>query len=421
METKSNYVIDLVSNSLKFTPRKGTIEVRIRYRGLVEPEAMPRIQYSNRGLPTIALRSRKPSDALDGASNAPKFSLQGMRFDFEVEDTGTGIPEHLQQEIFKPFIQGDLALSKKHGGIGLGLAICAQLAEMMGGTITVKSTVDIGSTFTLSLPLRYTKESVPSVSGSLARASAPASAPSLCSSIQFDKFSTRSRMSRDIRSAARSARGSVGSQDNRMSKRDAPRLIGLSQPYLVDTNLSAEEDDNISPLLDQNHHQESHTTHVRLEPIQSVSSPLEPVDRADFAPDSDHEAQYISGKKLKVPQRRSGPEPSALKVLVAEDNHINQQVILRLLKLENVSNITLAEDGEEALEIIRKSLPGPEGGSDDVQPFTLVLMDSECFLLLPRYRGTFVNVFTQSKCPKWMELKPPKGFENWDLKLRSSH
>ena len=351
--------------------------MRIRYRGLVEPEAMPHVQYSNRGAPAIALRSRKPSDALDGASTIQKPTLQGMRFDFEVEDTGTGIPEHLQQEIFKPFIQGDLALSKKHGGIGLGLAICAQLAEMMGGTITVKSTVEIGSTFTLSLPLRYTKESVPSVSGSLARASS-ARAPSICSSIQFDKISTRSLMSRDIRSAARSARGSIGSQD-RIPKRDTTRLVGLSQPYLIDTNLSGEEDDNISPLLDQNRHQDSHTAGVRLEPIQSVTTPLELVDRADFAPDTNHE--MANGKKLKVSPQRSGSESASLKILVAEDNQINQQVILRLLKLENVSSVTLAHDGEEALDIIRKSLPGLEGNGDQVKPFSLVLMDSKCLFL----------------------------------------
>ena len=53
-------------------------------------------------------------------------------FDFTVEDTGPGIHKHRQQDVFKPSVQGDLALSKKHGGIGLGLVICSQLAGMMG-------------------------------------------------------------------------------------------------------------------------------------------------------------------------------------------------------------------------------------------------------------------------------------------------
>src|SRR6201999_348834 len=150
----------------KFTPTKGTVEVRIRYRGFVAPEAMPEVMYSNSRAPQQGALS-KAFQRISAEKAQPKSSLKGLMFDFEVEDTGPGIPERLQQDIFKPFVQGDLALSKKHGGVGLGLAICSQLADMMGGEISLKTTVDIGSTFTLSLPLRYTKEAVPSVPDSL--------------------------------------------------------------------------------------------------------------------------------------------------------------------------------------------------------------------------------------------------------------
>ena len=66
-------------------------------------------------------------------------------FEFEVEDSGPGIPEHLQNKIFGPFVQGDLGLSKKFGGTGLGLSICSQLAGLMKGTINLKSELGHGS------------------------------------------------------------------------------------------------------------------------------------------------------------------------------------------------------------------------------------------------------------------------------------
>jgi osomolarity two-component system sensor histidine kinase SLN1 len=64
----------------------------------------------------------------------------------------------MQQKIFEPFVQGDLGLSKKYGGTGLGLSICSQLATLMGGSISLKSTLGVGTTFTMQVPLKYVKD-----------------------------------------------------------------------------------------------------------------------------------------------------------------------------------------------------------------------------------------------------------------------
>ncbi len=97
-------------------------------------------------------------------SNAAKFTDAGYislnlrkhgrdAFKIIVEDTGVGIPSHLQETIFEEFRQVDSSHSRKAGGTGLGLSIVRKLVLMMGGNIRVKSQVEEGSMFEIILPL----------------------------------------------------------------------------------------------------------------------------------------------------------------------------------------------------------------------------------------------------------------------------
>ena len=69
-----------------------------------------------------------------------------------VADTGVGIPEERLEAVFSPFTQLGRALNSPNTGVGLGLAISRELARGMGGDVTVASQVNVGSTFTLTLP-----------------------------------------------------------------------------------------------------------------------------------------------------------------------------------------------------------------------------------------------------------------------------
>ncbi|WP_020400051.1 ATP-binding protein [Kordiimonas gwangyangensis] len=106
-------LINLASNSLKFTNQGGVV-IRLH------PKAFP--------------------------TGQPGWVL-------EVEDTGIGIPEEKQATLFDRFTQVDTALSRRHGGVGLGLAICRELVDRMEGKISVRSTPGVGTTMRVHLPL----------------------------------------------------------------------------------------------------------------------------------------------------------------------------------------------------------------------------------------------------------------------------
>jgi len=119
------------------------------------------------------------------AGNAVKFTERGsvtvhvtaqeetethVRLKFSVRDTGVGISPEAQSRIFESFTQGDQSTTRRFGGTGLGTTIAKQLVELMGGRIGMESSVGLGSTFWFEIALEKQPERVEAAAGELSGA-----------------------------------------------------------------------------------------------------------------------------------------------------------------------------------------------------------------------------------------------------------
>ncbi|KAJ5485503.1 Two-component system protein B [Penicillium diatomitis] len=310
-------LINLVSNSLKFTPERGTVEVRIRCLG-EQHGPLEEIDFSvgsRSGNPQMLLDTtpirKNVSEKLQAVERSSEdhismiARLPQLVFQFEVEDNGPGIPAHLHRRVFDPFVQGDLGLNRKYGGTGLGLSICAQLSRIMGGLILLDSQEGRGSQFTLRIPLRFVKEVAPST---LAPSTPGSRTPSVLS---LEEFSNAARTPSNH--SVRNETVAPGFEKSEVQ----PRLVGLSQPFFT--------------------------------PTVPANSPASPPNA-----NGDLDVQEDGTKKIRV--------------LVAEDNKVNQEVVRRMLALEEVYDVTMVKDGQEAFDTVKANM-------DKGTVFDLIFMD----------------------------------------------
>ncbi len=135
-------------------------------RPMVKSEQLHLVKEIEPDLPPLFTdRDKVRQIVMNLLSNAVKFTKegtvsitaqrQGEALVVAVADTGIGIPEEALGDIFEAFRQVDGSTTRRYGGTGLGLSISRQLARLLGGDVTVESTIGVGSTFTLSLPIDY--------------------------------------------------------------------------------------------------------------------------------------------------------------------------------------------------------------------------------------------------------------------------
>jgi signal transduction histidine kinase len=117
------------------------------------PDALPRVRADGHRLGQVI--SHLVSNAIKFTENGSIKIVGELRGDvvaISVSDTGIGIPEDAIARIFEGFYQVDHRLGRRHQGTGIGLTLVDRLVRLMGGEITVRSTVGAGSTFTFTIP-----------------------------------------------------------------------------------------------------------------------------------------------------------------------------------------------------------------------------------------------------------------------------
>ena len=139
---------NLADNAVKFTEHGGIV-IRVE---CVDPAPEARHGDSEWTAPT----------AVD-ARDVPSWPY--CRLLFTLSDTGIGIAPDRMDRLFKAFSQADASTTRKYGGTGLGLAISGKLVELMGGSIHIESTEGKGSTFTFSLPFPHNEALSPLAAG----------------------------------------------------------------------------------------------------------------------------------------------------------------------------------------------------------------------------------------------------------------
>lgn len=100
-----------------------------------------------------AVKYNRPSGSVTAVAEAHDADEASVTVRFTVADTGQGISEEFQQEMFEPFTR-DTSLEATASGTGLGLPIVKRLTDMLGGSISVRSELGVGTTFTVILPFR---------------------------------------------------------------------------------------------------------------------------------------------------------------------------------------------------------------------------------------------------------------------------
>lgn len=245
---------------------------------------------------------------------------------FVVRDNGPGIAPHLQARVFEAFVQGEIDNTRvRKAGVGLGLNICEELAKRMGGSISLKSELGHGAEFTFKLPLRY--------------------------------VSTKRNSSRGITNENQKnlwPEYELYNTDTIMKKAEAE--LGVSKKISSGINSGVTTPKSEKKSFNADHSDADTKKEESIPDLPTLHG---------FEGNNDDQARPPLNR---APTASSAPVDTALRVLVADDNKVNQEIMKRMLNLEGLADIEVADDGLEAIEKAKLA-------ADDGKLFDIIFMD----------------------------------------------
>lgn len=290
---------------------------------------------------------------------------------FAVQDTGVGIPVEKQRSIFDAFSQADSSMTRKYGGTGLGLTISSRLVERMGGRIWVESELGRGSTFHFTARFRFQKIS--------ARKDEPLGLDMLrdLRALIVDDNATNRRILQEMLIALRIK--PTLAEGGRQALEILEQVEVEKSPFsLVLLDAQMPELDGFALVEKLKQDSQFRDTVVimltsaglrgdaaRCRELGIKAYLTKPIRRSDLL----EAIRMVLGSQTRTPQSTSlitihslRESRRQLRVLVAEDNVVNQKLAVRLLEKRG-HRVVLAETGRAALAAL------------DTESFDLILMD----------------------------------------------
>ena len=265
-------------------------------------------------------------------------AIQGADDDIVIGvwDTGIGIVSEARSRIFEKFTQADASTTRKYGGTGLGLTICRNFASLMGGELEIHDTeTGVGTLIQVRLPLPRSAEKKPSYRGEFAL-------------LTDDDLLAESVAQHALRAGV-----------------DCHRIRSLKDPSLIKVSAVMADERLSQSLLDAIEDADALPRRILLSDIRSFSPRLyKDAWTALHKPITQGNLEEALFNEQKVLQQRSEKRRLSGKVLVAEDNKVNQLLANEILTSIGLT-VTMVENGQEAVTAFSK------------QNFDIILMDCQ--------------------------------------------
>jgi two-component system, sensor histidine kinase and response regulator len=304
--------------------------------------------------------------------NAIKFTMHGevvlrvgiagyedglVHLRFQVQDTGVGIPPEARQRIFTPFEQVDSSTTRCFGGTGLGLSISRRLVELMGGLLVLDEPSGPGSSFSWTIALPFRDEHRPTIDAGCMRGADVL--------VVGGPAGHQESMAMHLQGLNCSSIACHDAQDALQRLRSGPPVLAI----LVD----GRSDDDLACAL----RSDPALSGIHLIHLVPLGHPGPP-DAHTLSLPVRHAALRqvltMSMRTSAVPQDRPGRLPTSLRVLLVEDDPINQTVARTILTARG-AQVTVVGDGDAALQVLATDC------------FSAVLMDCQ-MPVMDGYRTT---------------------------------
>ncbi|MCG9649060.1 response regulator [Vibrio brasiliensis] len=324
-------------------------------------------------------------------NNAVKFTEQGeitvhvtrtphsdqkVELKFSVQDTGIGMSPEQSDKLFSAFTQADGSTTRRYGGTGLGLSICRRLVELMGGSIQVESILGQGSEFTFNVLTGFAE-------GDNAKSRVVPQTLNDVKAMVVDDNEHALLVMEDLLDVLPNAPSLVSSGEQAIAQ--LKQAAAEKQPYnlvFMDWKMPGMSGIEATQKIRQTLHDDAQPKVVIVTAYdkEDISLDLEDLDVSGFlskpvgqsylfdllmdlfGPTLDKEKNSHSTKRSKDSSLRG------LRVLLVEDNEINQQIAVELME-EKGLKVTVANNGQEALDTLESTY---QQGSTS---FEIIFMD----------------------------------------------